>query len=196
MRTGAITPSGVWSIDVSDKVVCVSQETAAFVQSTESPRPGLLTVIPNGVAVSDASHDSRARDTDQTAKSDEKDRPIRFGTLGTVKPIKGTDLLVDAFMQFDRAAHVELLIAGLIDRPWAEALRERAQSGPAHPVHRTFVAGGQLSLIAGRLRAAVTVGGHVQCAARGDGRGPSLHRDRRRVEPLVALPSRRAGGRR
>ena len=27
--------------------------------------------------------------------------PIRFGTLGTVKPIKGTDLLVDAFMQFD-----------------------------------------------------------------------------------------------
>ena len=35
---------------VSDKVVCVSQETAAFVQLTESPRPGLLTVIPNGVA--------------------------------------------------------------------------------------------------------------------------------------------------
>ena len=115
---------------VSDKVVCVSQETAAFVESTESPRPGLLTVIPNGVAVSDASHDSRARDTDQTAKSDEKDRPIRFGTLGTVKPIKGTDLLVDAFMQFDRAAHVELLIAGSIDRPWAEALRERARQDP------------------------------------------------------------------
>ncbi len=115
---------------LSDKVVCVSQETAAFVQSTESPRPGLLTVIPNGVAVSDASHDRQARDTDQTAKSDETDRPIRFGTLGTVKPIKGTDLLVDAFMQFDRAAPVELLIAGLIDRPWAEALRERAQQDP------------------------------------------------------------------
>ena len=60
----------------------------------------------------------------------DKDRPIRFGTLGTVKPIKGTDLLVDAFMQFDRAAPVELVIAGLIDRPWAEALRERAQSDP------------------------------------------------------------------
>ncbi len=29
-------------------------------------------------------------------------------------------------MQFDPTARVELLIAGLIDRPWAEALRERA----------------------------------------------------------------------
>ena len=107
---------------VSDKVVCVSQETAAFVQSTESPRPGLLTVIPNGVEVNDAAGSARGQDTQEN-----RNAPVRFGTLGTVKPIKGTDLLVDAFMRFDPAAHVELLIAGLIDRPWAEALRERAR---------------------------------------------------------------------
>ena len=53
---------------LSDKVVCVSQETAAFVQSTESPRPGLLTVIPNGVAVCDR-HGDRPRDREQTGRS-------------------------------------------------------------------------------------------------------------------------------
>ena len=182
---------------VSAKVVCVSQETAAFVQSTESPRPGLLTVIPNGVAVDAAGGRVRARHTRGDTKDPQaKERePVRFGTLGTVKPIKGTDLLVDAFMQFDPTAHVELLIAGLVDRPWAEALRERAPSGRADPVRRTFVAGEQLSLISGRLRAAVTIRGHVQRAARGHGLGPSLHCDRRRIEPLVVMPSGRAGGR-
>ena len=55
-------------------------------------------------------------------------RPIRFGTLGTVKPIKGPDLLVEAFMRFPPERPVELVIAGLIDRPWAEALRDRARS--------------------------------------------------------------------
>ena len=108
---------------VSDRVVCVSQETAAFVQSTESPRPGLLTVIPNGVEVNEAAEPVRGPLKDQ---QEHGNAPVRFGTLGTVKPIKGTDLLVDAFMQFDPTARVELLIAGLIDRPWAEALRERA----------------------------------------------------------------------
>ncbi len=105
---------------VSDKVVCVSQETAAFVQSTESPRPGLLTVIPNGVEVIESAESGRSPQENRHA-------PVRFGTLGTVKPIKGTDLLVDAFMRFEPGAHVELVLAGLIDRPWAEALRERAR---------------------------------------------------------------------
>ena len=104
---------------VSDRVVCVSAETAAFVQSTESPSPGLLAVIPNGVALNPVRLRARARG---------RDGPVRFGTLGTVKPIKGTDLLVDAFMRFKQTARVELLIAGLIDRPWAEALRDRART--------------------------------------------------------------------
>ena len=110
---------------VSNRVVCVSHETAAFVQSTESPRPGLLTVIPNGVAA-DAAVSRVGRREHTKGTQVEKEEPVKFGTLGTVKPIKGTDLLVDAFMQFDPTARIELLIAGLIDRPWAEALRERA----------------------------------------------------------------------
>ena len=104
---------------VSDKIVCVSSETAKFVQSTESPSPGLLEIIPNGVALNPADGPARGRDRDET---------VRFGTLGTVKPIKGTDLLVDAFLRFDAGHRVELDIAGLIDRPWAEALRHRASA--------------------------------------------------------------------
>ena len=103
----------------SDKVVCVSSETAKFVQSTESPLSGLIEVIPNGVALNPGRPPAGGRDRDGT---------VRFGTLGTVKPIKGTDLLVDAFMRFGPKHRVELLVAGLADRPWAEALRHRAQA--------------------------------------------------------------------
>ena len=83
--------------------------------------PRLLEVIPNGVAPHPAEVPARARD---------RREPIRFGALGTVKPVKGTDLLVEAFMQFTPAHRVELVIAGLIDRPWAEALRDRAATDP------------------------------------------------------------------
>ena len=105
---------------LSDRVVCVSPETAAFVRRTESPEASLIEVIPNGVAPHQA---GRAAEADPN-------RPVRFGTLGTVKPIKGPDLLVDAFMRFPRDRRVELTIAGLIDRPWAEALRQRAAADP------------------------------------------------------------------
>jgi glycosyltransferase involved in cell wall biosynthesis len=104
---------------LTDRIVCVSPETAAFVRATESPAPPLLAVIPNGVAAPPATRSRRTGDGD---------RPVRFGTLGTVKPIKGTDLLVDAFMQFPPDDRVELVVAGLIDRPWAEALRDRARA--------------------------------------------------------------------
>ena len=87
----------------------------------------MLTVIPNGVALNAAVGRVQALHKDTKDPQAKEREPVRFGTLGTVKPIKGTDLLVDAFMQFDPTAHVELLIAGLVDRPWAEALRERAR---------------------------------------------------------------------
>jgi glycosyltransferase involved in cell wall biosynthesis len=101
----------------SQKIVCVSAETAQFVRETESTAHNLLAIIPNGVdlAPADTHHDCRGHDG-----------ILRFGTLGTVKPIKGTDLLVDAFMRFDASQRVELVIAGLIDRPWAQSLRQRA----------------------------------------------------------------------
>jgi glycosyltransferase involved in cell wall biosynthesis len=99
----------------SAKIVCVSSEVATFVERTERPRTRLIAVIPNGVPVP------------LVGRRDPDDRVVlRFGTLGTVKPIKGTDLLVDAFMKFPSDAPVQLTIAGLIDRPWAESLRDRA----------------------------------------------------------------------
>ena len=103
---------------LSERIVCVSSETAKFVQSTESPRPSLVEVIPNGVSV--------GRSGNEPGKPPRS--VIRFGTLGTVKPIKGTDLLVEAFMRFDSTRRVELLIAGTIDRPWADALCQRVRS--------------------------------------------------------------------
>jgi glycosyltransferase involved in cell wall biosynthesis len=105
---------------ISARIVCVSSETAQFVRSTESPARELIEVIPNGVTLP-AEPRRRGR-----AAGD----PVRFGTLGTVKPIKGTDLLVDAFLQFPPDERVELVVAGLIDRPWAEALRARAAADP------------------------------------------------------------------
>ena len=102
----------------SDKVVCVSSEVAEFVEATERPARGLLEVIPNGVSVQHS----------PAVKPNSNQGAVRFGTLGTVKPIKGTDLLVEAFMKFDAQVRVELVIAGLVDRPWAEALRTRASA--------------------------------------------------------------------
>jgi glycosyltransferase involved in cell wall biosynthesis len=103
---------------VSDKIVCVSAETAGFVEATEGPHAGLLSVIPNGVSTTSTSP-LACRPADAA-------RPVRFGTLGTVKPIKGSDLLVDAFLKFEKQQPVQLVVAGLIDRPWAESLRDRA----------------------------------------------------------------------
>jgi glycosyltransferase involved in cell wall biosynthesis len=100
----------------SERIVCVSPEVATFVEATEHPAPQLLEVIPNGVPVARCARPRAAADG----------HVIRFGTLGTVKPVKGTDILVDAFLKFGADAPVKLAVAGLIDRPWAEALRARA----------------------------------------------------------------------
>ena len=102
----------------SNKIVCVSSEVARFVEQTERPTAGLLEVIPNGVPMNVAVRQPSAREPGV----------LRFGTLGTVKPVKGTDLLVDAFMRFAPDAAVRLSIAGLIDRPWAYDLRARASA--------------------------------------------------------------------
>ena len=162
---------------LSDRIVCVSPETAAFVNATESPPPRLLEVIPNGVELHLAEDRPRARNPES----------IRFGTLGTVKPIKGTDLLVDAFMRFEPERRVELVDR----RPDRQAVGRGAararSSGRAHPVHRTLVRAPRLPRRTGRLRAALAVRRNVQRAARSHGVGSALHRDRRGVKSLRAL---------
>jgi glycosyltransferase involved in cell wall biosynthesis len=49
--------------------------------------------------------------------------------LGTIKPVKGTDLLIDAFLRFTPDVPAELWIAGGMDRApsWAESLVLRVQ---------------------------------------------------------------------
>ena len=102
----------------SYRVVCVSAETAAFVQSTESPSPGLLAVIPNGVALNPARFRTRARGSDQ---------PVRFGYSGDCQADQRNGPARRRLHAIQADEWVELLIAGLIDRPWAEALRDRAR---------------------------------------------------------------------
>ena len=122
----------------SERIVCVSPEVATFVEATEHPTPRLLEIIPNGVPVVDRGARSQAAPDGHV---------IRFGTLGTVKPVKGTDILVDAFLKFGADAPVKLAVAGLIDRPWAEALRARASVDARieflgrSPVPNVFLAG-------------------------------------------------------
>jgi glycosyltransferase involved in cell wall biosynthesis len=93
---------------------------ATFVEATERPTAGLLEVIPNGVMLSPCNGGRMVRDGG----------PLRLGTLGNVKPIKGTDLLVRAFEKFDPRAPVELSIAGAVDSAWAQDLRRAASRDP------------------------------------------------------------------
>ena len=73
-------------------------------------------MIPNGVQLPELGR-----------LSGQRAQPLRFGTLGTIKPVKGTDLLIDAFLRFEKDVAAELWIAGGTDRApsWAEALYER-----------------------------------------------------------------------
>jgi glycosyltransferase involved in cell wall biosynthesis len=105
---------------LTDVVVCVSDATLAFTRRTESLHRATPTVIPNGVVIPPIP--SR--------------RPgvhgLRFGTLGTVKSIKGTDLLIEAFLGLDPSRRCELFIGGRLDRdsPWASGLVDKVQASP------------------------------------------------------------------
>jgi glycosyltransferase involved in cell wall biosynthesis len=104
-----------------DFVVCVSASTATFAEATELIDTRKLRVIPNGVNLPEL-----------RGLSAPKAQPLRFGTLGTIKPVKGTDLLVDAFLRLATDVPAELCIAGGDDRSptWAAALVRNA--GESH----------------------------------------------------------------
>lgn len=103
-----------WTSRWCHRVICVAESAAAFARHTEALDPGLIVVIPNGVVIPPPR---------QRRSSSGR---IRFGTLGTVKPIKGTDLLVEAFERLPLDLDAELDIGGLTDRPWAQELIARA----------------------------------------------------------------------
>ena len=108
---------------IANQVICVSEETAAFASRTERLRTDKVQVIPNGVGLAEF----------PTVRSDA--RRLRFGTLGNVKPVKGTDLLVDAFCRFSPDIDAELHIGGSLgvrdrDKSWSEDVVRRAAQSP------------------------------------------------------------------
>ena len=138
MRTGAIRRSDVSSTACRTRSSVSPQRRQRSCSRRNLPRPGLLTVIPNGVALKPV--------TSFVPDARERDRPIRFGTLGTVKPIKGTDLLVDAFMQFDQSGARRAPDCRLDRQTLGRSASRSSTDGSTHPLHRTFIATGQLSL--------------------------------------------------
>jgi len=104
----------------TDVIVCVSDATLTFTRRTEHLHRAATTVIPNGVVIPPLPIRRPGP------------RGLRFGTLGTVKPIKGTDLLVDALLSLDPRLRCELVIGGRLDRDsdWAAHLVERVRSSP------------------------------------------------------------------
>lgn len=102
----------------TDRVICVSEETKRFTEATESLHGTPMIVIPNGVLTPRIVRGPGAR--------------VRFGTLGTVKAIKGTDLLLEAFLRFPEGIDAELVVGGRTDRSstWAADLMARAEASP------------------------------------------------------------------
>jgi glycosyltransferase involved in cell wall biosynthesis len=108
---------------VTNQVICVSDETADYVRRTERLSPNRLRVIPNGVV------------TDPARATGSRCAEVVFGTLGNVKPIKGTDLLIEAFCALPGDAPVRLRIGGTQgirdrDKKWGQALVERVHASP------------------------------------------------------------------
>lgn len=100
-----------------DRVACVSRATAEFARRTEGLRSSKTVVIPNGIRL-----ESPPRETGS--------RPVRvIGTVGRLRHVKGTDLLVDAFLALGDCG-LELRIGGPADSAWGEQLRSRYERTP------------------------------------------------------------------
>jgi len=96
-----------------DRVVCVSQATKSFAVKTEGLSRKRSAVIPNGIDLAGFPETTPVPDTLRV-----------IGTLGRLRPVKGSDLLLDAFARLDRP-DATLKMGGPADRAWGAALRER-----------------------------------------------------------------------
>ena len=79
-------------------------------------RVGTREVVPNFVARASIERTARA----------EAGRPLTFGYMGQIVPVKGVDRLIDAFPR-RRAGECELLIAGEGDEDYVRSLRDMAK---------------------------------------------------------------------
>jgi glycosyltransferase involved in cell wall biosynthesis len=106
-----------------DRVVSVSRATERLVRRREGLSPSKSIVIPNGIDVS------------QFPPRAPGPRRVRtIGTLGRLRRVKGTDLLLDAFERLDDPS-LELRIGGPTlggesEREWRRGIIERAECHP------------------------------------------------------------------
>lgn len=91
-----------------DHVLCVSSATREFARRTEGLRTARCSVIANGIDLSNF-----------PARAERSEAPRIIGTLTRLRPVKGVDLLVEAFELLGRD-DLELHIAGPPDTTWGE----------------------------------------------------------------------------
>ena len=94
-----------------DRVVCVSHATEKFAMTTEGLKKRKRIVIPNGINVNSFPVKSRFSRDIKT-----------IGTLGRIRKVKGTDLLLEAFTQLEHR-NLCLKIGGPADRAWGISLQ-------------------------------------------------------------------------
>lgn len=96
-----------------DRVLCVSSATEQFAARTEGLSPARRAVIPNGI------------DLTTYVPRGEMPHPIRtIGTLGRIREVKGTDLLLDAFARLARP-DLALRVGGPADTEWGVSFRAK-----------------------------------------------------------------------
>ncbi|MCB9464184.1 MAG: glycosyltransferase [Candidatus Eisenbacteria bacterium] len=108
-----------------DEVLCVSHATERFSVETEALSPKKSRVIPNGL------------DVDRFVPREGFRWPIvRVGTLGRLRHIKGSDILLDAFALVRKSRpELELHMGGPPDTAWGEELIEARKKEPGVHFH-------------------------------------------------------------
>ncbi len=99
-----------------DHVLCVSSATREFARQTEGLRAARSSVIANGIDLSKF-----------PVRAQRPEAPRLIGTLTRLRPVKGVDLLVEAFDLLERD-DLELHIAGPPDTAWGEEFVARHEA--------------------------------------------------------------------
>lgn len=98
---------------LTDRVICVSDSAREFAERTQGLSRRRSVVIPNGV---DA--------TRFHPPAEPRSQPVLLGTHGRIKPIKGTDLLLEAIERLEDRGP-QLRLAGPVNDRYGTELRER-----------------------------------------------------------------------
>lgn len=114
-----------WTNFLVDRIVANSLAVREFTIARERVQPEKVLSIPNGV---DFAHFSAGRRAPFRERFGVEDDEVLVGAVGTIKPVKGQDLLLDAIEPLlDEGRPIRLVLAGEITHPFGEALQARAR---------------------------------------------------------------------